>query len=328
MLILNANEVHKSLPMPECIEAMKKAFGALSSGQVEMPLRTRVPLTEQDGISLFMPSYLKSTEEAALAIKIVSVFNQNPSQGLPLIHAAVVVLNPITGAIDALLEGAALTAIRTGAGSGAATDLLARKDAKTIAILGAGVQARSQLQAVCSVRPIETVSVYTPKAEDIQAFIRDMSGQGSIPKDMRSCDSSAEAVRDADVICAATTSSTPVFDDKDIKAGVHINGIGSYKPDVQEVPSATVARAKVSVDSRQAALVESGDIAIPLKEGLVDSQDIEEIGEIVLEPSKGRQSENEITFFKSVGVAIQDAVAGELALKNARKLNLGTEVDW
>lgn len=328
MLILSADEVRKALPMRECIEAMKGAFAALSSGQVEMPLRARLPVTSQDGISLFMPAYLQASEEAALAIKIVSVFNQNPERGLPLIHAAVVVLDPQSGSIEAVMEGATLTAIRTGAGSGAATDLLARKDARTVAILGAGAQARSQLRAVCEVRAIESALVYAPQPEDVQQFIKEMAGLGPIPKNLRASNNPSEAVREADIICTATTSSTPVFEDSDIKAGVHISGIGSYTPEMQEVPSATVARASVSVDSREAALFESGDIAIPLKEGLINEEDIAEIGEIVLDQSKGRASKDEITFFKSVGVAVQDAVAGQLALKNARKLNLGTQVDW
>jgi len=328
MLILNSADVQKALSMPECIEAMKEAFAALSSGQVEMPLRTRIPVSKKDGISLFMPAYLQGAEEEALAIKIVSVFNQNPSNGLPLIHAAVVMLNPSTGAVDALLEGAALTAIRTGAGSGAATDILARKDAKTVAILGAGIQARSQLLAVCTVRSIDSVSIYSPNIDEVQELIGEMSGQGPIPTELHASATAAEAMSNADIICAATTSSTPVFEDKVIKAGVHINGIGSYTPEMQEVPSKTAARAKVFVDSRQAAQVESGDITTPLKAGLLKLEEITEIGEILLDPAKGRQSDSDITFFKSVGLAVQDAVAGQLALQNAHKRNLGTQVKW
>lgn len=328
MLILSADEVKKALPMAECIEAMKAAFGALSSEQVEMPLRTRISVASQDGISLFMPAFLEDSEEAALAVKIVTVFNQNPARGLPLIHAAVVVMDPITGSIEAVMEGGALTAIRTGAGSGAATDLLAPKDAHTLAIFGAGIQARSQLQAICEVRAIDSVWVYAPEAQEVQVFISDMAGLGSIPKDLHAAEKPAEAVRQADIICTATTSNSPVFEDKDVQAGSHINGIGSFTLEMQEIPSATVARANVIVDGRSAALAESGDIAIPLNEGLITKKEITEMGEVVLDPTKGRQSGEEITFFKSVGVAVQDAAAGQLALRNARKLNLGTEVDW
>ncbi len=328
MLILNSKEVQQALPMDQCIEAMNMAFSAFSSGQVEMPLRTRLSNNANDGVSLLMPALLQNAEEAALAVKIVSVFNKNPAKGLPLIHAAVIVLDPVTGEIEAIMEGASLTAIRTGAGSGAATDLLARKEASSVAILGAGTQARSQLLAVCQVRPVEKVWVYAPSEDQVNQFIKEMAGVGPIPNNLLAAKNASEAIRTADIVCTATTSHTPVFEDRDIQPGTHINAVGAFTRDMQEIPSATVARATIAVDSRTASLAESGDIANPLKENLISDKDISEIGEIILSPSSGRQSANEITFFKSVGLAIQDAVAGQLALKNAREMNLGTQVDW
>lgn len=328
MLILNADEVRQALPMAECIEAMKQAYRALSSGEAEVPLRSRLASPGHEGLSLFMPARVDQAEAEALAIKVVTLFNQNPSRGLPLIHAAVLVMDPQSGAIEGLLEGGSLTAIRTGAGCGAATDVLARPEAKTAALFGAGVQARTQLEAVCAVRKIERAWVYAPKPDEVQAFIAEMAGRRGIPKDLRAAADPDEAVRQADVVSAATTSNTPVFNDAALKAGAHVNGAGSYTPEMQELPEETVARARVAVDSRGAAQVESGDIAIPLKAKTIREEQIVEIGEIITGDRPGRQSADEITLFKSVGVAVQDAVAGRLALERARKQGLGTQVEW
>lgn len=314
--------------MGECIEAMKGAYAALSAGKAEVPLRMRLPVKANAGLSIFMPAFVDDAAGQALAVKIVSLFDNNPSKGLPFIHAGVVVLNPETGAVDALLEGGSLTAIRTGAGAGAATDVLARKDAKTVAIFGAGVQARTQLMAACEVREIETVWVYDSNPAQVETFIADMAGQGRIPGHLRSAHNSTEAVLDADIISTATTSKAPVFIDSDLKPGVHINGVGSYTLDMQEIPSETVARARVTVDSRSAAQVESGDIANPLKKNLISESQIAEIGEVILGQQPGRSSPNQITLFKSVGVAVQDAMAAQLAVSNARKLGLGMQVEW
>jgi ornithine cyclodeaminase/alanine dehydrogenase-like protein (mu-crystallin family) len=328
MLILNASEVRQALPMGECIEAMKGAYAALSAGNAEMPLRMRLPVNANSGLSIFMPAFVDDAAGQALAVKIVSLFDNNPSKGLPFIHAGVVVLNPETGAVDALLEGGSLTAIRTGAGAGAATDVLARKDARTVAIFGAGVQARTQLIAACEVRGIEKVWVYDSDPAQVEKFIAEMAGQGRIPQHLRSAHNSTEAVLDADIISTATTSKAPVFIDSDLKLGVHINGVGSYTLDMQEIPSETVARARVTVDSRSAAQVESGDIANPLKKNLISESQIAEIGEVILGQQPGRNSPNQITLFKSVGVAVQDAMAAQLAVSNARKLGLGMQVEW
>ena len=328
MLILSAEDLRQALPMRACIAAMKQAYQALSTGQAQVPLRSRLASPGHDGLSLFMPARVDAHEAEALAVKVVTLFNQNPGRGLPFIHAAVLVMNPETGKIDALLEGSSLTAIRTGAGCGAATDLLARQDATTAAIFGAGVQARTQLEALCSVRQIERAWVYGPDAKQVEAFIGEMAGKGSIPRDLRAAANPAEATRDADIISAATTSATPVFEDSALKPGVHINGVGSYTHEMQEIPGKTIARARVTVDSRGAAQVEAGDIAIPLREQLLKEEQIVEIGDVIAGTRPGRQTEEEITVFKSVGVAVQDAVAGRLALENARKLGLGTEVAW
>lgn len=328
MLLLNAAEVRQALPMGECVQAMKGAYAALSAGRAEVPLRLRLPVKANDGLSLFMPAFVDDQAGQALAVKIVSLFDQNPGRGLPFIHAAVLVLNPETGAVEALLEGGSLTAIRTGAGCGAATDVLARPDARTVAIFGAGVQARTQLAAVCAVRSIDTVWVYAPDAAGVQAFIAEMAGQGDVPADLRVAGSPAEALAAADIVSAATTSTAPVFAHTDLRPGTHVNGAGSYTPEMQEVPAETVAAGLVAVDSRRAALAECGDLQRPLAAGLLQEAEIAEIGEIIAGVRPGRQAADQITFFKSVGVAVQDALAAQLALTNARKLGLGTQVDW
>lgn len=329
MLILNADDVRQALPMKDCIAAMKTAYAALSTGKAEMPVRANLPIAPQEGVSLFMPAFVDDESGQALAVKIVSVFPNNPAKGLPLIHAAVVVMDAETGQTLALLEGGTLTAIRTGAGCGAATDLLARPDSKTAAIFGAGVQSRTQLEAVCSVREIETVWVYSPTPANVNQFIQDMAGQGPIPQDLRPAASPAEAVKNADIISAATTSNTPVFDAADLKPGVHINGAGSYLPDMQETPAEMLAEALITVDSRPAVLEEAGDLIIPINDGVFGEEHIHaEIGEIIAGSKPGRADDQQTTFFKSVGVAVQDAVAGRLALENAARYSLGQEVDW
>ena len=327
MLILNSEEVRKALPMLEVIEAMKQAYASLSSNKAIVPLRTRLTMPAHEAVSIFMPAYVQTDETEALAIKVVSIFPANLSRGLPLIQAAVLALDPETGRVIALLEGGTITAIRTGAGSGAAIDILARKDSHVLAIFGAGAQGRTQLEAACSVRKINKVWVYDSDRQRADIFVKEMAGKGPIPQDIRLAASGQEAVAEADIICTATTSLTPVFQDIDIKPGAHISAIGSYTPEMQEVPMGTIQRAKVVVDSRSAVLAESGDLIKPILSGVIsESHVFAELGEIVLGKKPGRQSNQEITYFKSVGIAVQDTMAAQLALKNAQILHLGQDL--
>ena len=331
MLILTATEVQKALPMKDAIEAMKRAYASLSDGKAEVPLRTRLSVPPQDAISLFMPAYVQTEGGDALAVKVVSLFPKNPERerSLAFIQASVLVLDAETGRTMALLEGSSLTAIRTGAGSGAAIDVLARPDSKVVAVFGAGAQGRTQLEAACSVRKIEKAWVFDPSIERAESFVREMAGKGSISKDLRVASSSGQAVSEADIICTATTSTTPVFADVDLKPGTHISAIGSYTPEMQEVPAETVARASVVVDSRSATLAETGDLLQPMQAGLFGEEHIyAELGEILLGRKPGRKSPDQITYFKSVGVAVQDAMAAQLALQNARSQRLGVDVNF
>jgi len=329
MLILNADEVRQALPMDQTIAAMKDAFASLSNGTAVVPLRTRLPISQHDALSLFMPAYMRSDSGEALAVKVVSLFPKNPARGLAYIQAAVLVLESDTGRALALLEGSTLTAIRTGAGSGAAIDLLARRDSRIVAIFGTGPQGRTELEAACSTRNIETAFIYNPTLEKAKAFAEQMAGYDSIPRDIRVAKTPKEAIENADIICTATSSIKPVFEDKDVKSGTHLSAIGGYTPEMQELPVETVARARIFVDSRATVMDEAGDIVQAIRAGVIDESNIyAELGEIVLGTKEGRQSDNEITFFKSVGNAVQDATAAQLALKNARAMRLGVEVEF
>lgn len=305
---------------------MKEGFSQLSAGRALVPLRSRIDVDDRDGVSLFMPAMLPDTGE--LALKVVSVVPKNVRRKLPTIHALVLALDPETGRPIALIEGAVLTAIRTGAGSGAATDLLARPDAKRVAIFGAGVQARTQLEAVCAVRGIESASIFSRDPNQSQEFADELAAQPWAPAMIEVSDTASDALVKADVICTATTSSTPVFDGSDLKPGTHINAIGSFLPSMQEIDSTTVERSLVVVDSRDAALAEAGDLIIPIQEGHISEDHVQaELGDIVNGVHPGRTDDSQITLYKSVGVAVQDAAAAGLALRNAKELGIGSVIE-
>jgi ornithine cyclodeaminase len=313
--------------MRECIELMKTVFTQVSMGQAAVPLRTQIPILSNEGVTLFMPAYLAQSGD--LGAKIVSVFSHNPERDLPTIHAVVIVLDSTTGVPVALMDGAYLTALRTGAASGAATDLLARKDAHVVAIFGAGTQGRTQLEAVCTVRSITRVLVFDINPEQAVSYVNEMRARGApIPSEIHIAASPEEAISQADIVCTATTSIQPLFDGRKLRPGTHINAVGAYTPQMQEVDAETVQRAKVVIDSRQASLTEAGDLIIPLKQGVITEEHIyAEIGEVVAGLKPGRISKDEITYFKSVGVAAQDIAAARRVLNKATELGLGIEVE-
>ena len=327
MIILNADEIRTALPMETAIAAMKQAYAALSSGHTETPLRSHLAIAPHKGTCLFMPAYVNAETEA-LAVKIVSLFPENPSRDLPLIHAAVLVLEADSGRTLALLEGGALTAIRTGAASGAATDLLARPTARTAAIFGAGRQARTQLEAICCVRKIETAWIFDLDRQKAQNLVAEMAGQGKIPRDLRVAGDPAEAASQAEIICTATTSKDPVYPAEAIQPGTHLNGVGSYTPEMIENPPEIYNRASAFVDSRAAALAEAGETIAAINRKYIFPNELAELGEVFLGQQPGRTSAEQITFFKSVGIAVQDAFAAHLAIQNASAESLGQRVVW
>lgn len=325
MRVLSRKDMRQALPMAAAVAGMKEAFSQLSTDQAVVPLRARVGIEQREAVSLIMPAYLQKSD--GLAVKVVSVFPQNAARGEPTIYATVLVLDATSGRPLAMMEGGSLTAIRTGAGSGAATDLLARRDASVVAILGSGVQARTQLEAVCTVRQIEEVRVYSPTHDHAVHFAQEMKGRGPIPTQIQIMNDPDTAVRGADIICAATTASTPVFDGSALKPGAHVNAVGAFTPEMQEVDVTTIKRSLVVVDSREAVLAEAGDLIIPLQQGDIQENHIHaEIGEIVAGLKAGRTTQDQITYFKSVGVAVQDVAAAHIALANAEAHGLGTVV--
>jgi ornithine cyclodeaminase len=316
--------------MDAAIAGMKEAYHQFSAGNASMPLRSRIEMKSAKGVALFMPAAIKggSMDAAgALAIKVVSIFGENPARGLPLIHAVVLALDANSGRPLALIEGGTLTAIRTGAASGAATDLLARPDARTLAIFGSGVQARTQLEAVCTVRNIKRGWIYNPQTSKAKAFVSEMRGKGPIPRDLLVAESPEHALEGADIVCTATTSSSPVFNGSDLQPGIHINAVGSFTPDMQEVDAETIRCALVVVDSYEGALAEAGDLIAPIEAGVVDADHVHaEIGEIVAGDKPSRTTQEQITYFKSCGIAVQDVTAAQITLAGAERLGLGTIV--
>ncbi|HXF69777.1 MAG TPA: hypothetical protein VNK89_08210 [Thermoflexus sp.] len=310
---ITAEQIRHALPMRQAVEAMREAFIALSEGRAYIPQRISIPVPEREGVALFMPGYVPPHD---LGLKVVSVFPRNVEQGLPTISAVVLMLNPETGMPAALLDGTFLTAWRTGAASGLATDLLARPDAESLALIGAGAQARTQLLAVCAVRPIQRVRVYSRTPERARKFIEEMRGQEGVPEDIALAPTPEAAVAEADVVCTATNASTPVFDGRSLRPGTHINAIGSFTLEMRELDEETFRRAsRVVVDSRAAAMVEAGEVVWAIRQGILREQDLVELGEIAAGRQPGRQSPEEITLFKSVGLAVQDLVAARWVLK-------------
>jgi ornithine cyclodeaminase/alanine dehydrogenase-like protein (mu-crystallin family) len=314
--VLTATDIRAALPMAAAVDAVTSAYAQLSGGKATMPLRSRVH-TEK-GVTLLMPAHLHQSGD--FAVKIVSVYTDNPKLGLPTVTATVLALDSRTGVPLALMEGDSLTALRTGAAGGVAARYLARKDAGCVALFGAGVQARAQLQAAMSVRRIERVLIVDPFESAARRLADEVAGWPGAPA-VELADSPQAALARADIVLAATTTKTPLFDGNDLKPGTHVTGVGSFTPEMQEIDARTIARARVVVDQREAARAEAGDI-------IIGKADIDaEIGEIVNGDKPGRQNDEEITFFKSVGLAVQDAVTAAAVLKAAQEKNLGTIID-
>ncbi len=322
--IISAADVRQALPMSEAIKAMRSAYGQLSAGQADVPLRSR--LETDQGLLLLMPAFLRQSRE--LGFKMVSIWGDNPDKGLPAIIALAAVLDPDTGQPLALINGEALTYVRTGAGGGLATDLLARPEAGVVAVFGSGVQARAQLEAACVVRPVKEVRIFGIIPPSVEAFAGEVSHWPAAPEVLVAA-SPQEAVVGADIIITATPSEKPVFDGRDLSPGVHITAIGAFTPQMQEIDERAIQRVnKIVVDSLPACMAEAGDLLIPIEKNIISQTDIYgEIGEIVNGEKSGRQSPQEITMFKSVGVAVQDAVAANHILRAAEAQGLGTIVE-
>lgn len=327
MLVLTRGQVRELVPMAEAIALMKTAFAELSAGRTLSPLRTVIPIPEREADALFMPAFVPAMN--ALGLKSVNVFRRNPERGLPVIHALVALVDPETGQPLAIMDGTYLTALRTGAVSGAAADLLARPESKVLTAIGAGAQGVTQIAAICEVRPIERV-IAVDVQRDALARLREQVARDwpHILDRLETTADAAAAVRDADIICTATTSRTPVFHDGDVRPGTHVSAVGAFTPEMQELPAETVARATVVVDAIDAALAEAGDLIIPLEDGRVTREHYaRELGMLVNGTVTGRTSDDEITLFKSVGNAVQDVVVAKRAVDRARERGIGTDIE-
>jgi len=322
-LYLGAEGVRRALPMAAAIEAMVEAFRELAAGGASMPPRTKLSVPGGSGTVLLMPSF--SSSQRRLALKFLTLYENNRSLGLPLIQALVILADAESGSPLAILDGAALTALRTGAVSGAATAVLARPNACRAAIFGGGTQARAQLEAVYAVRPLVEARVFDSNVGAAAAFAGEMGERLGLT--VRPVPDAASALREADIVCTATTARDPVFDDRDLASGTHINAVGVYQPERAEIPPSTVARARIVVDQREAALEEAGDLLRPLAAGLIGRERFDvELGDVLLRRVSGRRADDEITLFKSVGLAVQDLFAASRAYVNALTQGIGLEL--
>ncbi|MEC8252591.1 MAG: ornithine cyclodeaminase family protein [Planctomycetota bacterium] len=314
--VLSASDLWEALPMRAAIDACRAAFAALAAGEVTAP--PRVQLVEGDRTTLLMGA----SGAVGRIAKVVNVFPANAARGLATTTGVVTVLDPDTGHTVGVCDGGVLTAIRTGAAAGLATDLLARRDARVGAVIGAGGQAHTQLLAMVSVRALQEVRVYARDRERLERFVSRLQEQ--VDADVVAATSVTAAVQGADVVSAATSASSPVFDGGALAAGAHVNGVGSYRLDMRELDQRAIERAgRVVVDLRASALEEAGELVAARDAGVTSPSDWIELGELVRDPSHGRASEDEVTLFKSVGHAAQDLYAARAAIDEAERRGLG-----
>lgn len=326
MLILNRHDVESLLTMADALTAVEDGFRRLSAGEVVMPQRLATPIAQYNGVHLSMPAFVQG-DPGTLTIKIVAVYSDNPQQhGLPAVQGALLLHDAATGQLLALMDAEHLTAVRTGAASGVATKYLARPDASTLLLFGAGALGPHQLAAVCAVRPITQVWVATRSGAKDDEFCRRMTELFGIP--VQAVRNVRQAVEQADVICTATNSATPLFDGAWLKPGAHINAVGTYLRTMRELDTVTIQASRVIVDRLQAAQSEAGDLVIPLNEGAISPEHIVgELGQVISGALAGRRDDQEITLFKSVGLAMQDAVTASRVYARALERGVGQLVE-
>ena len=321
LLVLNEREVEGLLMPSECIEVMEEALTALARGEVLQPLRNMIRGEKAAGILGLMPSY-RGGAEPAYGLKEICVFAGNPARGLDTHLGAVLLHSGETGELLAIANASAITAIRTAAVSAVATKLLAREDASTLAIIGAGVQGRSHLRALPLVRKLREIRVFSLTPSHAEAL-------KSEAPNVRVVDSVESAVRGADIITTVTSSREPVIRREWVAKGAHINAVGSSIAAAREIDSATMAASSLFVDRRESTLNESGDYLMALREGAIGAGHIRaEIGEILAGKAKGRSSPDEITLFKSLGLAIEDLASIQFLYKKAKESGSGAWIDF
>ena len=310
--VVGEEETRRLLPMGECIEAMAEVLAELARGRLHNPLRSVVRPADAPSLLGLMPAY-RGGDDPLYALKTVVVAPENPKRGLDAHQGFVSLHDGATGVLRGLVNASAITAVRTAAVSGVATRALARPDSRTLAILGAGVQARAHLEAMRAVLPLERVVAWSPR---------------SILDGAERAASTEEAVRDADVVVTATTAREPIVRREWLKAGAHVNAVGSSIPTTRELDTATMAAAALFVDRRESTLNESGDYLFAAREGAFGPEHIRaELGEVLAGAAEGRRSDDELTVFKSLGLAVEDLAAAELVLRRAEAEDAGTMVE-
>lgn len=325
MLLLSKEDIKKVFSMKDAIEADKEAFRIFAEGKSDVPLRTVIPAPRHEGSFLFMPAYVPDLDTAS--IKIVNIFPKNIDKGIPSAPAQVLLVDGTNGLITAVLDGTYVTQLRTGAASGAAFDLLARKDAKRGALIGTGGQAAAQLEAMMVARKLEVVKVYDMNLERTKDFAERMQEElKAYGTRVVAAESSDEAIEDADLIVTVTPSSKPVFDGSKVKKGATVSCVGSYQHHMQEMDPVVLTRAsKIYFDSEEAVLSEAGDILIPLENGTITMDDFTgDLGEVILGRVPGRENDDEIIVFKTVGIGTQDLVTAKRIYDRAVDKGIGT----
>lgn len=326
MLLLSREDIKSVVTMKDMIEADKTAFKMTVDGTVKTPLRTVID-GKYDGAFLFMPAYAPELDAAAM--KVIDIFPHNVDNGKMTSPAQVMLIDGKDGYVIALLDGTYVTQLRTGASSGAAFDLLAKKDCKRGALIGTGGQAATQLEAMLVARKLDEVKIYDLNAERCQAFAEQMQKElVDYGAKITAAESSDECIEDADLIITVTPSAKPVFDGTKVKEGATISCVGTYEPHKHEMDPAILPRAsKIICDSKEAALSETGDLLIPIKEGIISETDIlGSLGDVINGTIKGRENDDEIIVYETVGVAAQDLVAAKVIYDKA--VEVGKGMNW
>ena len=320
-VLLTENDVRELLSMDDLISAMEAALDRYSAGRVRQPLRSVIEVTNRHAFFGIMPAFIDGAAPA-LGTKLVSVYHSNLAKGLPSHLATIVLFDPDTGALRALVDGRYITEARTAAASAAATKHLAREDARVLAVFGSGVQARSHVDALVRVRPIDEVRIWGRDAAHVDSLIDALTPR--VRARLTRAVSPQDAARDADVIALVTASPEPVLFREWVRAGTHINAVGACRPNQREMDTPLVKDARLFVDSRVGALAEAGDIVMPMTEGAIDESHIAaEIGDVCGGRVEGRRGQSEITIFKSLGMAVEDVAAAHLAFERASERGLG-----
>jgi alanine dehydrogenase len=325
VLILDRKAVESLVDMREAIKAIEKVFLEFHEGKAVSPKRLIINVAKHKGLMYYMPSYLSESE--SLAIKIVAQYDENLKYGLPTILASILLSDPQNGKPLAMMEGAYLTALRTGAASGVATKYLARRDSKVVGVIGTGVQARTQIWAMTEVlRNIAKVKAYDVSPGRVEGFAKDISQKLGL--DVETVETSKQCVENSDLIVVASTSRVPVLDGNWLTKGTHVNSIGVSGPEGRELDDTTIKKAKIVVDTKEGVLAETGDLIVPIKRGIISQENIyAELHEIVGGKKPGRTSDDEVTCWKAVGMAIEDAAVAKLVYDKAKKEGIGKEVE-